>query len=360
MSSTTPLLIPKVHLGSQGLLVSKQGLGCMGMTAQYGEFNRRAHEPLSLKTITNALEYGINFFDTAWGYQSLGMDGCENSFNEEILGKAIAAHGRTKFIISTKSGLHCPHFKQHAHNMVQIFTKEAFHKRLSESLLHLGTHYIDLYFVHPDELNLPIEATMCAVKELVCGGSIKYVGLYDCTPDELRRAHAVQPITAVQVEWSLHSRHHHADLVATARELGIGIVACCPLDRGLLTGTITNTSELDARDTRRGCVRFSSRNLQKNVPTPSFFSLAILKGSTPAQLALAWLHAKGSDVIPIPGTKWPHHLWENAQAAAVELTADEVREIAQLVSPAVGDCHERVGESRSIAAGTAKLIVTID
>ncbi len=326
-------LVQQRPLGSQGLIVSQQGIGCMGMTAFYGSFDRKAHEEESLKTIATALKMGVTLFDTAWVYQSFGADGKENSTNEEIVGKAIAIHGREKFIIATKFGIA---FDQQGTRIISG-SEATIRSQLNDSLTRLGTSYIDLYYQHRMDPDTPIEETMRVLKSLVEEGKIKYIGLSECTPSELRRAHAIHPISAIQMEWSLQSRSIEEQVVPTARELGVGIVAYSPLGRGLLSGTITSVDQLDEKDFRRTNPRFKDENFAANVPKASFADLAAKKGCTPAQLALAWLHAQGDDVFPIPGTKTSTRLVENASASFIKLTPDEIAEIEVAVPRGVGD-----------------------
>jgi aryl-alcohol dehydrogenase-like predicted oxidoreductase len=211
-------------LGSQGLLVSQQGIGLMGMTAFYGDFDRTLQEEENLRTIGKALEQGINFFDTAWIYQSFGQGGGGNYTNEELLGKAISIYGREKFIVATKFGI-----IPSQTGLAYSGTEETIRSQLSDSLARLKIDTIDLYYQHRMDPNTPIEETIRVLKSLIDEGKIKYIGLSECTPDELRRAHAVHPITAIQMEWSLQTRSIEKYLLPVARELGVGIVAYSPL-----------------------------------------------------------------------------------------------------------------------------------
>ncbi len=323
--------IAQKALGSQGLVVSQQGIGCMGMTAYIG-LDRDKQEKESLKTIEKALELGINYFDTAWSYQARLVGGPENETNEGLIGKAIKIHGRDKFIISTKFGVNFVDGK-----FITSGTEATIRSQLADSLERLGTDYIDLYFMQRMDPDTPIEETMRVLKSLVEAGTVRYIGLSECTPSELRRAHAVHPITAIQMEWSLQTRSIEAEVVPTARELGVGIVAYSPLGRGFLSATIASTADLPEKDHRRRYPRFTDENLRANAPTAGFHELAAKKGCTPAQLALAWLHAQGDDVFPIPGTKSCTRIVENAGAAFVELTPEEVRKVGDSVPVPVGD-----------------------
>lgn len=294
----------------------------MGMTAFYGSFNREAQEEESLKTIAKALELGINLLDTAWIYQMVGEDGRLHT-NEELVGKAIKIHGREKFVICTKFGISATR---------TVSGKEDFIRgQLAESLARLGTDYIDLYYMHRMDPSTPIEETMAVLKSLVQEGKIKYVGLSECTPSELRRAHAVHPVTAIQMEWSLGSRDIEAAVVPTARELGVAIVAYSPLCRGFLSA-IDSFDHLDSGDWRKALPRFQGEQLIENKRrVEKFFELAKTKGVTPSQLALAWVHAQGQDVFPIPGTKSSTRIVENANALTVlaSLTEEDIKNITE-------------------------------
>ena len=215
---------------------------------------------------------------------------------------------------------------------MQVSGKEDFIRgQLADSLSRLGTDYIDLYYMHRMDPSTPIEETMAVLKSLVQEGKIKYVGLSECTPSELRRAHAVHPVTAIQMEWSLGSRDIEAAVVPAARELGVAIVAYSPLCRGFLSA-IDGFDSLDEGDSRRFFPRFQGEQLVENKRrVQKFFDLAKAKGCTPSQLALAWVHAQGEDVFPIPGTKSSTRIVENANALTVlaSLTAEDVKNIAE-------------------------------
>ncbi|OQS04342.1 hypothetical protein THRCLA_03404 [Thraustotheca clavata] len=322
-------------LGTQGLEVSAIGLGAMGMTAFYGDFDREASEESSIETIGKALENGINFIDTAWIYQSFGIDGKPNRTNEELVGKAVKRFGREKFIIATKFGLGFGADKQRFVSGKPEFIRE----QLSQSLERLGVDYVDLYQMHRMDPSTPIEETIACLKELIEEGKIKYIGLSECSSEELRRANAVHPISTIQMEWSLTTRDLENTIVKTARELGVGIICYSPLGRGLLTGAITKLDDLPEKDWRRAVPRFSEGNFEKNV-AHSFYELAVKKRVTPAQLALAWLLHRGDDVVPIPGTKSAARVIENSGAAHIQLSDEELREIEQAVPPATvnGTC----------------------
>ncbi|OQR90892.1 hypothetical protein ACHHYP_05157 [Achlya hypogyna] len=318
-------------LGSAGLEVSVMGLGAMGMTGFYGDVDHEAAEESNLATFGMALELGINFIDTAWYYQSYGPDGKTTATNEALVGKALKRFGRDKFVVATKFGPGVT-----ADGKPFISGKPAhIREQLAQSLERLGIEYVDLYYMHRMDPSTPIEETVACLKELIHEGKIKYIGLSECTGAELRRAHAVHPISAIEMEWSLATRDLEDSVVPTARELGVGIVAYSPLARGLLTGAITSTQQLGANDWRKGNPRFSEQNLRRNLAT-NFFALAKTKGVTPAQLALAWLLHRGDDVVPIPGSDNPSRLAENAGAVRIQLSSAELREIEVSMPTIVG------------------------
>ena len=254
-------------------------------------------------------------------------------YNEELVGKAIKIHGREKFVIATKFGIGIENGKYITSG------KDAFiRQQLSESLSRLGTDYIDLYYMHRMDPSTPIEETMETLKALVNEGKIRYVGLSECTAQELRRAHAVHPVTAIQMEWSLQTRDIEESLVPVARELGVSIVAYSPLGRGFLAD-LAALDSLPANDARKTFFpRFTGELFEENKRRiAKFYDLAARKGCTPAQLALAWVHSKGDDVIPIPGTKSAKRIEENARTLSLlPLSVEEIAEIEGAVS-VVGD-----------------------
>jgi len=327
--------VPKVAMGSQGLVCSAQGIGAMTMTAFYGDFSRIETEESSIATIGAALEAGVNMIDTAWIYQSFGKGGHENVTNEELVGKALARFGREKFVVATKFGIVAG-----ASGMSYSGTEETIRSQVADSLARLKIDCIDLYYMHRMDPSTPIEETMAVLKALIDEGKIKYIGLSECTPSELRRAHAVHPVTAIQMEWSLQTRNIEDTLLPVARELGVAIVAYSPLGRGFLSKTFDSREGLDAGDWRLANPRFSEESIEANAKArEAFFAIAESKGVTPAQLALAWLHAQGSDVFPIPGTRHAERAVENAGAYALSqaLTKEEVQAIGDSVAPFVGD-----------------------
>jgi len=333
-------LVPHRPVGRAGLVASAQGLGCMGMTAFYGDFDPGVQEAESLATIGKALELGINFLDTAWIYQSLRNG--KMFYNEELVGKAIKKFGRDKLVVATKTGNGIADGKPFVSGKPDFIRKQ-----LAESLERLGTDYIDLYYLHRIDPTTPIEETVQCLKEFVEQGKIRYIGLSECTPSELRRAHAVHPVTAIQMEWSLQSRDIENTVVPTARELGVAIVAYSPLGRGFLTD-IAALDSLSETDWRKNLPRFSGENFEENKRRAAkFFEIAKRKGCTPAQLALAWVHSKGDDVFPIPGTKSSKRLEENAHAFTyLPLSAEEQAEIEASVS-SVGERYPEAFAGRS-------------
>lgn len=318
-------LVPKRPVGSAGLVASAQGLGCMGITAFYarpaGVTREQAVEE-GVEAIGEALRLGVNFLDTAWIYQSV-EDG-QVYYNEDVVGKALKKFGRENFVVATKFGFRA--------DFSLDSSEENICSQLAESLARLGTDYIDLYYQHRPDLNRPIEEVMTTLKALVSEGKIKYVGLSECTGDELRRAHAIHPVTAIQMEWSLQTRDIEESVVPTARELGVAIVAYSPLGRGFLSNTFTKIEDLPENDWRRALPRLSPENLADNVARlDKFKAKAAELGHTPAQLALAWVHAQGPDVFPIPGTRTAARVAENARASLVQLSPELVRELGEMV-----------------------------
>ena len=308
----------RTKLGAQGLEVSAQGLGCMGMTWAYGGGDEQA----GLDTIDRALELGVTFLDTAEVYGPYT--------NERLVGRAIAGR-RDQFEIATKFGLRFDPDNPYGPRGLDGSPENV--KRVCEaSLERLGTDYIDLLYQHRVDPAVPIEETVGAMAELVNEGKVRYVGLSEAPPDIIRRAHATHPLTAVQSEYSLWTRDPEAEVLPTLRELGVGLVAYSPLGRGFLTGQIRSVDDLSDDDWRRSNPRFQEEALRQNIALADRVrALADERGVTPAQLALAWVHAKGNDVVPIPGTKRPERLSENVAAAGIELGDDEVAALDQAV-----------------------------
>ena len=298
-------------LGSQGLKVSAQGLGCMGMTWAYGG----GDEQSGLGTIHRAIELGVTFIDTAEVYGPYT--------NERLVGRAVAGR-RDQFEIATKFGFSFDPDNPYGPRGLDGSPENV--KRVCEgSLERLGTDYIDLFYQHRVDPAVPIEETVGAMAELVNEGKVRYIGLSEASPEIIRRAHATHPLTAVQSEYSLWTRDPEAEVLPTLRELGIGLVAYSPLGRGFLTGQIRSVDDLSDDDWRRSNPRFQEEALRQNIELADRVrALADERGVTPAQLALAWLHAKGKDIVPIPGTKRPERLEENVAASAIELSDEEV------------------------------------
>ena len=306
------------RLGNQGLEVSAEGLGCMGMTRAYGAGDEKSGRA----TIDRALELGITFLDTAEVYGP--------HTNEELVGRAVAGR-RDKFEIATKFGFVID--PDAPSDRAIDGSPENARRACEGSLKRLGIDTIDLFYQHRVDPNVPIEETVGAMGELVNEGKVRYLGLSEAAAETIRRAHATHPITAVQSEYSLWTRDPEDDVLATLRELGIGLVAYSPLGRGFLTGQIRSLADLPEDDWRRSNPRFQEQALQQNLQLADRVTeLAEQRGITPAQLALAWLMAKGEDIVPIPGTKSPQRLEENAAATDVDLSSQDVEELDNAIA----------------------------
>ena len=308
------------RLGDQGLVVSAEGLGCMGMTWAYGAGDEQA----GIATIHRALELGVTLLDTAEVYGPYT--------NERLVGRAIAGR-RDEVELATKFGFKFDPGDPYASRGLDG-SRENVKRACEGSLERLGTDYVDLYYQHRVDLAVPIEETVGAMAELVQEGKVRYIGLSEASAETVRRAHATHPITAVQSEYSLWTRDPEDEVLATLRELGIGFVAYSPLGRGFLTGQIRSIGDLPEDDWRRSNPRFPEDALRENVKLADRVSeLAQERGITAAQLALAWVMAKGQDIVPIPGTKSPRRVEENAAATEVNLSVEELDELDNAISP---------------------------
>jgi len=300
-------------LGSQGLTASQLGLGCMGMSEFYGTTN----DAESIKTLHRAFELGINFWDTADAYGPY--------LNEELVGKALGGI-RNEITLATKFGI----LRDPANPQLRgLSGKPVYVQSACEaSLKRLNTEVIDLYYLHRVDAETPIEETVDAMASLVKQGKIKGIGLSEVSASTLRKAHAVHPITAVQSEYSLWTRDPEQEILATCKELGIAFVAYSPLGRGFLTGQIKTFDDLEADDYRRFSPRFQGENFDKNLAlVKKINELAVQKGCTTSQLALAWVMAQGDFIFPIPGTKRIKYLEENAAAINIHFTNEELSQI---------------------------------
>jgi aryl-alcohol dehydrogenase-like predicted oxidoreductase len=299
----------------QGLEVSEQGLGCMGMSAWYGATD----EAESIATIHRALELGVFFLDTADIY------GAQPGENEALVGKAIADR-RDQVVLATKFGNVFEDGKRSINGR-----PEYVHAAIDRSLARLGVDHVDLYYQHRVDKTVPIEETVGALKELVDAGKVRHIGLSEASPETIRRAHAVHPVTALQSEYSLWSREpEDNEVLETVRELGIGFVAYSPLGRGFLTGAFRSADDFDDGDFRKYQPRFQGENFARNLDlVERVQEIAAEKGCTPAQLALAWVLSRGDDVVPIPGTKRRTYLEDNAGASEVELDGGDLARIEE-------------------------------
>ncbi len=320
-------------LGTEGLEVSALGLGCMGMSAFYGETD----EAESIATIHRALELGIDFLDTAQMYGPLT--------NEELLGRAVTDR-RDDYVVATKFNYRMDDAVPGDISTVgpQDGSPEHVRSSIEGSLKRLGTDHVDLFYQHRIDPKVPIEETVGALAELVEEGKVRYIGLSEAAPETIRRAHATHPVTAVQTEYSLWTRELEAEILPTLRELGIGLVAYSPLGRGFLSGRFTSADDLDENDWRRTNPRFSDENNEHNrAVAETVEKLATEKDCTPAQLALAWVLAQGDDIVPIPGTKRRSYLEQNAAALEVELTDADLARIDAEIPQAAGERYDPAG-----------------
>ncbi|MFD9209754.1 aldo/keto reductase [Streptomyces sioyaensis] len=305
----TTTSIPTRHLGE--LAVSAQGLGCMGMSHGYGA----SDDAQSIATINRALDLGVTLLDTSDFYGA--------GHNEELIGRAVAGR-RDEAVLATKFG-----FANRLGEPTVIRGDAAYVREACDaSLRRLGVDHIDLYYQHRVDPNVPIEETVGAMAELVAAGKVRHLGLSEASAATIRRAHAVHPIAALQSEWSLWTRDLEHEIAPVCRELGIGLVPFSPLGRGFLTGRYTSVKGLPESDMRRSQPRFADGNLEQNLAiVEKLDEIAAAKGVSAGQLALAWVQHRGSDVVPIPGTRRQKYLEENLGALAIELTAEELAAI---------------------------------
>jgi aryl-alcohol dehydrogenase-like predicted oxidoreductase len=311
----------KRKLGTNGLEVSAIGLGCMTMTGGYSDKPDR-QEMISL--IRTAVDRGVTFFDTAEIYGPYA--------NEELVGEALAPY-QGQVVIGTKFGWDIDPIERKPRGRVTS-RPEVIKQVVDGSLQRLGVEVIDLYYQHRVDPAVPIEDVAGAVKELIEAGKVKHFGMSEAAAGTIRRAHAVQPVTAVQNEYSLWWRRPEEEVLPTCEELGIGFVAYSPLGKGFLTGTITASTSFDpANDIRSTIPRFEPDALQHNQAVVDLLArIAERKGATPGQIALAWLLAQKPWIVPIPGTRKLHRLEENIGAADIELSDDELAEIEDAAS----------------------------
>jgi aryl-alcohol dehydrogenase-like predicted oxidoreductase len=301
-------------LDGQGLVVSAQGLGCMGMSQSYGP----GDDQESVATIHRALDLGMTFLDTADVYGPYT--------NERLVGRAIAGR-RDEVVLATKFGNQRLDDGRRVVNGKPDYVRQA----CDASLERLGVDHIDLYYQHRVDRSVPVEDTWGAMAELVQAGKVGYLGISEAAPATVRRAHAVHPVSAGQYEWSLFTRDLEDEVLPALRELGIGVVAYSPLGRGFLSGRITSPDDFGEDDFRRNHPRFTGENFARNLElVDRVRELAASKGATPSQLAIAWVLAQGDDVVPIPGTKRRSYLEENLGALDVELTSEDLAAIEEV------------------------------
>lgn len=313
--------IKQVALGTQGLIIPRIGLGCMPMTKIMGwDTYGKADEQEAIATIHRSFELGGNFLDTADLYGPLA--------NEQLISKAIKGN-RDQYIIATKFGFEIDDQHQLTGNVTN--EKSYIKKAVERSLMNLGTDYIDLYYMHRLDPNIPIEETVEVMADLVKEGKVRYIGLSEVDSETIRKGHAVHPITAVQIEYSLFEREiERAGIPSTLQELGIGLVAYFPLSRGLVTGRVQSSTDLAEDDPRQHIPKFKGEQLEKNVALlKEVEAFANEKGLTIAQMAIAWSIAKGA--VPIPGTKRVKYIEQNIAGAQVDLTTSDLDRLESIV-----------------------------
>jgi aryl-alcohol dehydrogenase-like predicted oxidoreductase len=313
------MTLAKRKLGSQGLEVPAIGLGCMGMSQSYGP----ADEVESLATLHRAIELGCNFFDTAEVYGPYK--------NEELLGRAFKGI-RDKVIIATKFGFKIVNGKQAGSE--RDSRPEHITEAVEGSLKRLNTNHIDILYQHRVDPAIPMEDVAGTVGKLVKQGKVRFFGLSEAGVKNIRKAHAVFPVTAVQSEYSLWERNLEGDIIPVLRELGIGLVPFSPLGRGFLTGEVKRAEEYPATDFRHNDPRYQGANFDNNVKAAEIVrGIADTHKAKPGQIALAWVLARGNDIVPIPGTKRRKYLEENAAAASINLAPEQMQALDYALSP---------------------------
>ncbi|MCX5529246.1 aldo/keto reductase [Streptomyces sp. NBC_00006] len=313
------------YINLRDLEVSRIGLGAMGMS--HGYTGSGTDDAESIRTVHRALELGVTFIDTAEIYGPYA--------NEELLGRALKGR-RDQVVLATKFGL-VSHAGDGAWNLDS--SPANIRTAVEGSLKRLGTDHIDLYYQHRVDPNTPIEETAGAVAELITEGKVRAFGLSEAGPDTIRRAHTVQPVTAVQSEYSLWTRGIEERVLPVLRELGIGLVPFSPLGHGFLTGTVRSEADFEPGDFRHGNPRFTGENFRRNLAlADEVQAIAADADATPAQVAIAWLLAQGDDIAPIPGTKRVARVEENTAADALTLTSEQLSQLSSL-PPAAGDTH---------------------
>jgi aryl-alcohol dehydrogenase-like predicted oxidoreductase len=314
-------MFPQRKLGQDGLTVSALGLGCMGMSQSYGSADER-DEAESIATIHRSIELGVTFLDTAEVYGPFT--------NEELVGRAVKGR-RAQVVIATKFGWQIEGDKR----STGLDSRPAHIREAVEgSLRRLGTDYIDLLYQHRVDPEVPIEDVVGTMADLVSQGKVRFLGLSEAGETTIRRAHATHPIAALQSEYSLWERNLEPRIIPLLRELGIGLVPFSPLGRGFLTGTAKRAEEYPEDDYRRGDPRYQGENFDANMRAASAVQqLAVRKGATPGQIALAWLLHKGEDIVPIPGTKRRRYLEENVASVTVDLSRSEMEHLDSALAP---------------------------